>query len=221
MQIMNFDFNAGDKQVKAGLEEIVNRYKNYDVELDKKVFKALLVKYRCSVDTAFLPDIYKDIKKNYSSESVFVDSLYAKSQLKSLRGLQRFLNRDSTYDIMKDPAILLSTDFAVKFLEMGYKIYKPSMIISKDERELTAAIRRMDYDKHSYPDANSTMRMSYGTICSYYSQDGMKKDYYTTSQSLLDKVKSHKGDHVEAMAETSISSCEDIRTWRENIRTKR
>lgn len=209
MQIMNFDFNAGDKQVKAGLEEIVNRYKNYDVELDKKVFKALLAKYRCSVDTAFLPDVYKDIKKNYSSESVFVDSLYAKSQLKSLRGLQRFLNRDSTYDIMKDPAILLSTDLAVKFLEMGYEIYKPSMIISKDERELTAVIRRMDYDKHSYPDANSTMRMSYGTICSYYSQDGMKNDYYTTSQSLLDKVRSHKGDHDFSIKPDLLKLLED------------
>lgn len=195
MQIMNFDFNAGDKQVKAGLEDIVGQYKNYNATLDKKVFKALLKEYECSVDTAFLPDIYKSIKKDYVSADAFVDSLYAKTELKSLKGLQSFLNRDSTYDIMKDPAILLSTDLMVKYLEMGYAVYKPNTIIDKDERELTSALRRMNYEKHYYPDANSTMRMSYGSICSYNPKDGVKYNYFTTAQGILEKARTHQGDH--------------------------
>lgn len=195
MQIMNFDFNAGDKQVKAGLEDIVSQYKNYNATLDKKVFKALLKEYECSVDTAFLPDIYKSIKKDYVSADAFIDSLYAKTELKSLKGLQSFLNRDSTYDIMKDPAILLSTDLMVKYLEMGYAVYKPNTIIDKDERELTSALRRMNYEQHYYPDANSTMRMSYGSICSYNPKDGVKYNYFTTAQGILEKARTHQGDH--------------------------
>ena len=193
--LMNFDFNAGDKEVKSGLEALVKSYKNYDMELDKKVCKALLKEYRCKVDTAFLPDFYRTISKQYVSEDAFVDSLYAKSQLTSLKGLQRFLDRDSTYHIMKDPAIVLSTDLVVKYLELGFGSYKQTSVISSGERELSAALRRMNYERHYYPDANSTMRLSYGSIGSYYPQDGVKYNYFTTAKGILEKVRAHKGDH--------------------------
>lgn len=199
MQIMNFDFNVGDKEVKTGLENIVAQYKNYNFELDKKVFKALLKNYRNAVDTAYLPEVYQKIKKNYSSESAFVDSLYARTNLKSLKGLQLFLNRDTTYNIMKDPAVELSTDLVVKYLEMSYTMYQPNTTIDKDERELTSALRRMNYDKHYYPDANSTMRMSYGSVCSYYPKDGVKFDYYTTAQGIFEKARANRGDHDFAL----------------------
>lgn len=195
MNIMNFDFNAGDKGVKSGIEAIVKGYKNYDCELDKKVCKALLKEYRCKVDTSFLPDFYRTISTKYVSEDAYVDSLYAKSELTSLRGLQRFLNRDTTYHIMKDPAIELSTDLIVKYLELGFSSYKPTTVIENGERELSAALRRMNYDRQFYPDANSTMRLSYGSISSYYPQDGVKYNYFTTAQGILEKVRSYKNDN--------------------------
>ena len=51
------------------------------------------------------------------------------------------------------------------------------------------------YDERNYyPDANSTMRLSFGTICGYQPFDGAYYDYYTTTRGILEKVREHAGD---------------------------
>lgn len=195
MQILNFDFGADEKQVKAGIKDIIEKYDNYDQKLDKKVFIAMLKEYRSAVDTIYLPDVYKTIETKYhNSEESYVDSLYAHSEISSLRGLQRFLNRDSTYNLMKDPAIALGVDLITKYFDMGYSIHEATDTVEKDERILTAALRKMYAERHSYPDANSTMRFSCGTVCGYLPKDGVNYNYYTTVKGILEKVKTHQGD---------------------------
>ena len=194
-QIMNFDFRADEKQVLSGIEDIKEKYKNYDKDLDKKVFKALTKEYISAVDSSYLPDTFKNISKKYKSIDEYIDSLYIKSDLTSIKGLQHFMEPDTTYNLMKDPAIELTIDLVVKYLDMEYSIRGASDTIEKDERLLTTAIRRMYANRHFYPDANSTMRLSYGTVCSYIPQDGIKYNYYTTAKGILEKVKSHPDDH--------------------------
>ncbi|WP_347027314.1 S46 family peptidase, partial [Bacteroides ovatus] len=63
-----------------------------------------------------------------------------------------------------------------------------------DEREFNAAMRRMYADRNFYPDANSTMRLSFGTIGSYSPYDGADYGYYTTVKGIFEKVKEHSGD---------------------------
>ena len=38
-----------------------------------------------------------------------------------------------------------------------------------------------------YPDANSTMRTTFGTVCDYYPADGVHYNYYTTTKGILEK----------------------------------
>ena len=57
-----------------------------------------------------------------------------------------------------------------------------------------AAVRRMYASRNFYPDANSTMRLSFGTVCGYAPSDGVKYDYYTTTMGILEKVRAHAGD---------------------------
>jgi hypothetical protein len=195
LKILNFDFNADTKQVTNGIHEIVEQYKNYDEALDKKVFCAMLKEYQSKVDTAYLPDLYKTIANKYhASVEAYVKDLYSQSQITSISGLQRFLNRDTTYNIMKDPAITLGVDLIVKYLDMSYSIRSASDSIEQEEAALTAAVRRMYSNRHFYPDANSTMRLSYGSICRYSPRDGVSYNYCTTAQGILEKMREHKGD---------------------------
>lgn len=55
-------------------------------------------------------------------------------------------------------------------------------------------MRRMYADRNFYPDANSTMRLSFGTICGYSPFDGAVYDYFTTAKGIFEKVKEHDGD---------------------------
>jgi hypothetical protein len=65
LTILNFDFEAEQKQVVAQLQKLLDKYANYDVSIDKEVFVAMLKEYRTKVDKAYLPDLYQTIDTLY------------------------------------------------------------------------------------------------------------------------------------------------------------
>ena len=81
--------------------------------------------------------------------------------------MKRFLERDTTYNLFEDPAVSLSLDLIVKYYEMNQSISEASEQIEQGERLFNAAMRRMYADRNFYPDANSTMRLSFGTVGGY------------------------------------------------------
>mgnify|MGYP000823324304 FL=1 len=195
LKILNFDFEGEQKTVIAALKDIVEQYSNLDLDIDKEVFTALLKEYRLKVDTTFLPEIYHTIAQKYNGdEKAFVDSLYASSELTTPRGLKRFLERDTTYQIFDDPAISLGIDMLTVLFDMNMQMQAPTTEIIRGERLLNGVIRRMYTSRNFYPDANSTMRLSFGTVCGYTPFDGAEYDYYTTTKGVLEKVKAHVDD---------------------------
>ncbi len=195
LSILNFDFEGEQKTVIANLKAIVEKYANLDLDIDKEVFTALLKEYRSQVDSVYLPEFYHTIATQYSgNDQAYVDSLYARSELTTPRGLKRFLEQDTTYHIYDDPAIVVGIDLIGRMFEINMQTREPSMEIDRNERLLNAAVRRMYASRNFYPDANSTMRLSFGTICGYTPFDGAEYDYYTTTKGILEKVKAHVGD---------------------------
>ena len=184
LSILNFDFEGERKTVEANLKAI-----------DKEVFTAMVKEYRSKVDSTYLPEFYGTIATRYGgNDKAYADSLYAASELTTPRGLKRFLERDTTYNIYDDPAINLGIDLIGKMFEINMQTRESAMNIARNERLLNAAVRRMYSSRNFYPDANSTMRLSFGTVCGYTPFDGAEYDYYTTTKGILEKVKTHAGD---------------------------
>ena len=195
LTILNFDFEGERDVVVANLKKIVETYKNLDVDIDKEVFTAMLKEYRSQVDLAYLPEVYHTIATQYGGDDrAFVDSLYAHTQLATPRGLKRFLERDTTYQLLDDPAISLGIDLITKAFELNMQMQEPSVQIDRGERLLNAAIRRFYASRNFYPDANFSMRLSFGTVCGYAPFDGAHYNYYTTTRGVLEKVRANKGN---------------------------
>ncbi|CDB09473.1 putative uncharacterized protein [Bacteroides sp. CAG:633] len=195
LTILNFDFEGERDVVVANLKKIVETYKNLDVDIDKEVFTAMLKEYRSQVDSAYLPEVYHTIATQYGGDDrAFVDSLYAHTQFATPRGLKRFLERDTTYQLLDDPAISLGIDLITKAFELNMQMQEPSVQIDRGERLLNAAIRRFYASRNFYPDANFSMRLSFGTVCGYDPFDGAHYNYYTTTRGVLEKVRAHEGD---------------------------
>ena len=155
----------------------------------------MVKEYRSKVDSTYLPEFYGTIATRYGgNDKAYADSLYAASELTTPRGLKRFLERDTTYNIYDDPAINLGIDLIGKMFEINMQTRESAMNITRNERLLNAAVRRMYSSRNFYPDANSTMRLSFGTVCGYTPFDGAEYDYYTTTKGILEKVKTHAGD---------------------------
>lgn len=200
LEILNFDYEAEEKVIMSRMKKLLDKYANLDLSLDKEVFTAMIKEYRSQVDSLYYPDFYATITTDYDgSDRAFIDSLYSQSKVTTPLGLKLFLEQDSTYNIFEDPAISLSIDLLVKMFDIHQVVQEPSTNIERDERLFNSAIRRMYANRNFYPDANSTMRLSFGTVRGYTPFDGAEYNYFTTTRGVLEKAKAHAGDRDFAL----------------------
>lgn len=195
LKVLNLDLGAEKKAVEAVIKDIADQYVGYDAEIDKEVFAALAQAYRKQVNAADLPEFYREIdEKHGGNEYSFADSLYANSSLVTPLGLSLFLKQDSTYNILDDPAIAVGIDLLTKLFEMNLDMQASNAGIERNERLLDAAVRRMYASRNMYPDANGTMRLSFGKVAGYTPFDGAVYSHYTTAKGILEKVRARAGD---------------------------
>ena len=190
---LNLDFEGEEQQVEAALNKIINQYENYDVELDKETFVAMTEAYKMQVDSVYLPSFYATIDTLYNGNvQAFVDSLYAHTELTSMNAIKRYLEQDSTYQIIEDPAISIAIDVFMGYMDINSNLLDDYNQITRNERLLNASMRNMYAERNFYPDANFTMRLSFGTIQGYQPSEGEYFDYYTTPIGLIEKLNKHK-----------------------------
>lgn len=193
LSILNFDFADDNMHREKQAKELLEKYADLDLSIDKKVFIAMLKEYEQEVDPKFLPETYHIIQEDYEGNyEVFAETLYSRSRLTTPEGFQAILDRDSTYNLFEDPAATFALDLIVKFYDMGQSIDEMNKNIEKNERLLNVAVREMGEGGNFYPDANSTMRLSIGLISGYSPRDAIRYSYYTTTQGVFEKVHRYK-----------------------------
>lgn len=195
LTILNFDFTDEEANVKIKAKNILDQYQNLDIAIDKEVFISMLKAYPQYIAEEFWPETYNYIKKDYKGDYVkFADDLYTHSQLTTPKVFHELIKKGSSESILNDPAIMLSLDLLVKYYEITQSMDEAVQNIIVNERLLNSAIREMQSDRYFYPDANFTMRLSFGFIEGYEPQDAIKYKYHTTTNGILEKVWKYKGN---------------------------
>ncbi|MDD2477050.1 MAG: S46 family peptidase [Dysgonamonadaceae bacterium] len=169
-------------------ERIIDSYKDYEPELDKRVLPVMLRLYASRAPKENLPDIYKFIEKKFKGDyEKYADWLFKNSKFVNLDDLMILLNKKDNKDIIKDPAM----DLALSVKDMGYQMSEKMIASYEDilraEREFIAALMEMNPDYAYSPDANFTQRLSYGTVQGYEPRDGVWYNYYTTTKGVFEK----------------------------------
>ncbi len=181
---------SDDGQEKESLQKkIADTYKDIDIELDRKVFAAMIKNYRkMSVSKDFEPDFYNEIDEKYNGDiDAYTEHIYAESKLTDR---ERLASLQSYQDLSADPLF----EVAYSVLSKAYTLYRQNNI-NEYERLLGDAVREMNKDREYYPDANFTLRMSYGIVEGYSPSAGLNYVCYTLPQSLLDKNGQNPENH--------------------------
>ncbi len=195
IEVLNFDFEDEERYVVARLTSLLEKYANMDLCIDKEVFTAILEEYPRHVDPVFLPSLYEEVKENFNnSYREYADYLYGNSKMTTPEGLKRVMQQDSTFHFFSDPAISLAIDLIVDFYDLNQTIRSESAQVEKNERLLNEAVRKMYSGRNFYPDANSTLRLSLGTVRGYSPADGVEYRYFTTTDGIFEKAGAHRHD---------------------------
>lgn len=172
-------------------KQVEKAYKDIDIPTDKKLFVASLQCYKDHVDAKYLPEFYKKIDENFNGDiSAYADDVFAKSTLCKPEEMRK----------QKEIQPLFQTDpmmqAALQAIMQLYTMMDRNEMRDEYERLLGDALREMNADKEYYPDANFTLRMSYGIVNGYTTNEGVKYGCYTPSQSIIDKFEK-QGDNPD------------------------
>jgi hypothetical protein len=186
-------FNSGDdEKIKKAVEEIKVKarkfYKNYNAPTDQKVAKAMFKIFAENVKRSYQPDIYKTIEAKYKNDySKFINNVYEKSVFTDSVKLWAFLEKPSTKKLAKDPAYIAGSSIYKKYKEIGSDLEPKYADLDKGHRLYIAGILEKNEGKVMYPDANFTMRLTYGSVLGYNPMDAVHYDYITTLKGVIEK----------------------------------
>ncbi|MDP2088321.1 MAG: S46 family peptidase [Flavobacteriaceae bacterium] len=158
-------------------------YKNYNATVDKAVFERLIEIYANNIPRAYLSKSLSnaDFKK-------LADDIYKKSKLTNFEGASsllsgtpsefiRKINKDKGYQLGKE----LTADF---YANINPKFVKTSEQIATVQKVYMKALLELFPDERIFPDANSTLRITYGKVSGYQPKDAV----YYNPVSYLDGI---------------------------------
>lgn len=182
------------ENLKGQAEEF---YHDYDMATDKDVFAALTKLYIKNIPADQRPTWMAEIDTKFKGNvDAFVEKLYATSILASKEKCMAFLANPSdkaiyTYD--KKLGQYTPKDMALKVGASAIDKYRETFGNPAQEkfdhgyRLFVKGLREMNPNKAYSPDANSTMRITYGQVKDYKAADAVNYDFYTTTTGILEK----------------------------------
>lgn len=182
----------GIKAAITALQEQGKKFfnKDYSTVVDRKVSKQLLALYAQLIPAGQRISIFKVIDGQFAgSTDAFVDACFDRSIFRSSKALAAFLQNPSADKLKKD----LMMQYA-KSVKEGYKATDEAMkaetnAYNRAHKTWVAGMLALKQKegKAIYPDANSTLRLTYGKIGSYEPADGKEYLYYTTLKGVMEK----------------------------------
>lgn len=151
------------------------KYKDYDADVDRKIALALTEHY--------LERASDEEKVNVSRE--YIENMFRTSAFVSPERLEAA--RSAGIDLSKDPAVLLKDKVKEAATNLLNAYTNEAQELSNCSKKYAAALLEWQKDKPSYPDANFTCRLTYGTVKGYEPKDGVLYKYYTTLKGVIEK----------------------------------
>ena len=163
-------------------------YKDYNPPTDRKVVAAMLDLFYNDVDRLYHPEVLAEIHNKYKGDfEKFSDDLFRNSIFASEHRLEEFLARPSRRQLENDMAFRLARSTYRKLGELRDSSVEYQDDLSRGQRLYIAGLMEKYPDRTFYPDANFSMRLTYGTAGGYYPRDAVYYDYITTIEGVMEK----------------------------------
>ncbi len=188
--------DATDEQVEkavASLHRTAGSYfKNYHQPLDKETFIAMIIAYREMADPVYQPEALNVIDSKYDGNvSKYADEVYKKSIMASEASVNDFLDkfkRKKYKKIIKDPVYILASEF----VDTYNKKIRPELMkyYAQDDslqRIYMKGLMSFRPQERYYPDANFTLRVTYGKVKGFEPRDAVTYKHYTTLEGIMEK----------------------------------
>ena len=171
--------------LNTAYEAIAPMYGDYSAGTDRKVAKALMKHYR---DIAVPANHPKNLNEDFATMDIdaFVDNLFNASAFTSADSLKKAIDEKGA-EALADPACTVGMSIYNECLQAQMLTMKSAEDLEKARQIYTAGLLEWKEGEPSYPDANFTMRYTYGTVGGYSPKDAVVYNHYTTLDGVMEK----------------------------------
>ena len=169
----------------AAYASLAPHYKDYSFETDRKVAKAMMKFYR---DNAKEEDYLKNLPVDFATMDInaFVDEMFDNSSFKSEETLKNAIETKGA-GIFDEQALKTFMSFSAAVFGPYASVQKADGKVRQARKSYTAGLMEWKKGEPSYPDANFTMRLTYGTVKGYSPKDAVIYRHYTTLDGVMEK----------------------------------
>ena len=171
--------------LNAAYENMLDEYKDYSVSTDRKVAKAMLKFYK---ENAAPENYPTGLGEDFATMDIdaYVDRLFDNSVFCSAESLKAAMDEVGV-KIFEDPAYAAAKSLVNKTYDLNQLSGKSNGKLAAARQNYTAGLLEWKEGQPSYPDANFTMRLTYGTVKGYSPKDAVVYRYYTTLDGVMEK----------------------------------
>ena len=171
--------------------------KDYVPEVDKKIAKVMLTEYRRLIPHTSQPAYFAIIDKKYKGDiERFLDDIFAKSIFASRENYNKFLKRPTAKALLNDPMILFAQSVENERENLSNSLKSYDAAYNRAHRTYVKGLLEMEKDKKHWPDANFTLRLTYGQVKGYHPRDCVYYTHQTTLDGVMEKEDSTNWEFV-------------------------
>ena len=180
----------------AELEEEVNRlravaeriYRNYSQDVDEQLWAAMFEIYQKKVSKENLPDIFDHIRTKFDNDfQKYARQVYEASIFANKDRIVAFLENPVLEVLKSDPIFKATRSVFSHYQTLNAQMEEYRNLLARSNRMFQRGLLEMKPDYLFYPDANGTMRFTYGTVNGYYPMDAVYYHYKTTLSGVMEK----------------------------------
>ena len=171
--------------LKAAFEAVSPLYDDYSLTVDRNEAKALLKFYR---ENASIEDYLQGLGEDFAQMDIdsYVDGIFENTVFSSREALGAAIDEKGV-GVFEDPSANLSQSVYQIIYKYVPIIRKATNALADSRQIYTKGLLQWKKGQAMYPDANSTMRLTYGTVRGYSPKDGVIYRYYTTLDGVMEK----------------------------------
>ena len=202
--------------IKASLSEL---YKDYDASTDKAIFITMMKMFVRDVPADQQPEVFTTtLKSKYQGDvNKWADDIYNQSAFVSMSKAEKLLAAKDTNLILNDPAYQLFNSISTYSSKLTPVVLPIQAELGRCNRLYVDGTRQlMGSKKKFYPNANSTMRVTYGKIGAYKPKDATFYENHATLEGIMEKEDPSNEEFVVPAKLKEIWAKKDYGRWAEN-----
>ena len=167
-------------------------YKDYHQPTDKAIFAAMIKAYYENMEAEFKPEFFGYVTSKFNNDfEAFAEDIYTRSVLVDADKFEKAVLAYNTTDadvFKNDPMLNIYSEFLDTYRsKTATKLDGFREELRLLDRLYMRAQMEMDSERVFYPDANFTLRLTYGQVDDYRPRNAVHYDYYSTLKGIMEK----------------------------------